>query len=221
MRLPRILLCVCAAAAVVSTLATVDAAPLSGVTYTNNYGSLLGIAGKDAPLGAPMALTDGLGQAGVYTPGTFFWSAGEEGTIFRDDAPDDGTPQPQTVFDLGGEFDLTDLTVHYGVRPGSGVFGPSSVDIYVDGDFAGNFAGFDNSANIDNFGDIRSNTFDLTGLSGESVRLDFLSDQQWLGLTEIEFNGTSVPEPTSVVLWSLVGSLAVGAVFWRRRRKSP
>ncbi|MCH8921992.1 MAG: hypothetical protein IIA67_02450 [Planctomycetes bacterium] len=203
------------------------AAPIGGVTYVyDNLGDLNAVAGKDAPDGAAQALTDGLGQAGVYTPSGFFWEPGQEGTIYLEDDANilAGQAQPSVTFDLGAVFNLGDLVIHYGERTGSGIVSPLSVDVTVGAVFVDNFGGFDTSDSVENFGDIRSNTISLAGQSGQFVTLDFKGDvfpgvaTTWLGLTEIEFNADPIPEPSALLL-AACGLLGLLCHRWRRGRK--
>jgi len=177
-------------------------APVTGVTYTyNNLGELVGVAGKDAPAGAAQALTDGIGQSGVYVPSNFFWEPGGEGTLYALTNNIGTTSQPSVTFDLGDLLELENVTIHYGVRQGSGIAAPASVDVSVDGNFVANFVGFDNSPNAVNFGDIRSNQIDLTGQAGQFVTLEFKGMGEFVGLTEVEFEGMipSDDDPNLVV----------------------
>lgn len=196
------------ATAVTMKIVVAAGAVISGVSYTyDNLGDLNEVKGKDAPGGAPQALTDGLGQAGVYTPPKYFWEPGEEGTVYLESNAHVGTqPQPRLTFDLGSSHDLSQMIVHYCVRTGSGVVSPASVDVSIDGKRIGNFAGFDNTVNSANFGDIRSLAIDLNGHTGKSIRLDVLGNvfagasTSWLGLTEVVFLGKAAASPGEPVL---------------------
>lgn len=195
----------------------VQAAPIAGVSYTYSNVQAPDFTGKDGPTGsagAAQALVDGIGQSGVYTPTNFFWEPGQEGTIYSHIGTNVGTlPQPSATFDLGSVTDLANVNIHYGVRQGSGINAPVSVSVLVDGVSVGTFSDFDNAANADNFGDIRSYQIDLTGQTGQNVTLEFLGDDagSFTGLTEVEF--TAVPEPGSLAL------LALGGLLIARRRR--
>ena len=220
-----VLLCSLHSATMAGTIA------VSGYTY-NNLGDLNAIAGKDAPSGEPQALIDGQGKAGEYTPGTFFWDAGQEGTIYNEANGDieAGQPQPSVTFDLGDTYDLGALVVHYGERTPSGVVAPAAVEVLVDGNSLGSFGGFDNTptsgdaVSPDYYGAVRSNTIGLTGASGQFVELRFhgnlhnpeLFSDSWLGLMEVEFNQVAEPATSSMVCLMLATMIAGGLA---RRRK--
>lgn len=171
--------------------------------------------GKDDSAATAQALTDGLGKAGAYTPTGMFWEPTHEGTIYGLVSDVGVKVQPSVTFDLGSTIALKDVTIHYGVRQASGIHAPISVSISIDGGAATTYTtGFDNTGNADNFGDIRSNTIDLTGLSGQNVTLEFLGNNagSFTGLTEVEFS--AVPEPSSTALIGLGGL----ALILRRRK---
>ncbi len=221
------------ASAFIAGAASSHAAIIAGVTYTyDNKASLALAHGPDnnysatsdpnALSGALGNLTDGQGQAGVYVPGTFFWGTPELGTIYNHaDANIPSVPQPQLTFTLPGTYNLSSVTIHYGVRTASAVEAPSSADIAVGGGGFANHTGFDNTASVNNFGDIRSNTINLGGAVGSSVTIQIRGTQSplagtaWLGLTEIEFDGTLIPEPAAGLF---LGLGAFGLVLRRRRR---
>lgn len=183
------------------------------------------IQGKDntSPLGLPQSLVDGLGRAGEYVPVGGFWDAGQEGTIFgRSDAQiSAGEPQPPITFDLGGVVDLAEVVIHHGLHDAAAVLEPSSVDVWVDGNFVDNFTGFTDSGSVAD-GTIDAFSIDLSGESGRYVQLVFFGTDdirfgsQWQGFTEIEFF-VAVPEPKAYLL-GLVGVGCVAVVIRRRKR---
>ena len=142
---------------------------------------------------------------------------------FRDDPPDDGTSNPQVTFDLGQGYFLGDVEIAYlhSTTQASGtITAPEEVLISVSGDGSVfstpvSFTGFDSSA-----GDqIRFALFDLSGMTGRYVRLDFRNTSQWTFLAEVSFTA-SVPEPSSVLLFSLGLIGLVPLARCRRRRKA-
>lgn len=57
-------------------------------------------------------------------------------------------------------------------------------------------------------------TIDVTGLdSGQYVRLDLMNANSWIMLSEVDFNGTAIPEPSA----ALLGGLGLLALLRRRR----
>lgn len=212
--------CCCCAAGLAGSI------PVSSYVY-NNLGDLNQVTGKDAPNGAAQSLTDNLGMASDYVPAANFWTAGQEGTIYQEDNANiqSGQPQPSLTFDLGEDFYLSEIVVHYGVLTGSAVMPPTAVEISVDSVPVGVFGGFDSSNNTSSFGDIRSNAIDLAELPGQIVDMRFLGsvstnpragDVAWLGLTEITFQGRAVPEPSA---WAIALGAAMAGLRFRKRPK--
>lgn len=209
----------------ITTQALAGTISVSSYAY-NNLGELNQVTGKDAPVGAQQSLIDELGKADDYTPTSNFWAPGQEGTIFQDDNEDVqvGQPQPSVTFDLGNEVRLDELVVHYGVKISSAVMAPVAVQIDIDSVPIGEFGGFDDSSNASSFGDIRSNTINLTGYVGQVVDMRFLGglstnpragNVSWLGLTEVEFSGVVVPEPTTLLIG--ICSMLLALTMWKRR----
>ena len=67
-------------------------------------------------------------------------------------------------------------------------------------------------------------TLDNLDLTGESLVLEMFvrddsSNYDWVFLSEVEFEGAYVPEPTTFAIWSLLGTLGI-VVGWRRRRRA-
>ncbi len=202
-----------------------NAAPVVVSSYSyDNAGDFNGQAGKDDAAATAQALSDGLGLSGSYTPGTFFWEAGEEGSIYNMLDADilAGEGLPSITFDLGSPQSFQSIYVHYGVRSGSGIVAPENVEVLVDGTSIGTFSGFDTSSSVENFGDIRVYGFDVGAQNGQSVQLVFTGgidpnpafDNSWHGLTEVVFDTEPVPEPGSLAL------LALGGLVMARRRRA-
>lgn len=152
--------------------------------------------------------------------------------------------QPSIVFTLDDTYSLTGLTVGYyasnnpDLSPRSGLangvgagntpdttFGdyievststdgisfsaPTRFDPYPTGD-----VGFVN--------DDLTFSVDLTGFSGSFVQVDFFRDHNtaggnWLFLSEVDFEGTAIPEPSAMALVFGLGALALATT---RRRKA-
>lgn len=194
--------------------------------YNNVTTPYTGVQGKDnvAPLGSPQSLVDGLGRAGEYVPVGGFWSSGQEGTIFERSDTQIGAsqPQPPITFDLGGVVDLAAVVIHYGLHDAAAVLEPSSVDVWVDGNFVKNFTGFTDSGTVAD-GTIDAFSVDLLGQSGRYVQLVFYGTDdvrfasQWQGFTEIEFF-VAVPEPHAFVL-GLIGLGCVVVTIRHRKQR--
>ena len=104
-----------------------------------------------------------------------------------------GDPQPGIRFDLGQRVSLGEVEIHYCSEYRLGVGSPTAVDISVDDTFVKTFTGFDLSANVNKYGDARSVSVDLAGVTGQYIQLDFHNIDQtppgseWVGLDEVVF----------------------------------
>ncbi|MFI4861446.1 MAG: PEP-CTERM sorting domain-containing protein [Phycisphaerales bacterium JB063] len=211
------------AACTLGLMATASPVTVSSYSY-DNAGDYNGQAGKDDAAATAQALTDGLGLAGSYTPSTFFWEPGQEGTIYNnfDTSILAGEGLPSITFDFGSVQSFQSVYIHYGVRSASGIVSAENVEVIVDGTSIGTFSGFDTSPSVDNFGDIRVFGFDVGAQSGQSVQLIMTGgtdpnpvfDQTWHGLTEVVFDTEAVPEPGSLAL------LGLGGMAMLRRRRA-
>jgi len=143
------------------------------------------------------------------------------------------------TFDLGSAHDLDALQVwNYNESSGNpGLFtkrGANLVEILVSptenvGDLVslGDFS-FRQAAGVDNLNFVQ--TIDLTGFSqagfarliGFNMKSSHGSDNQFVGLSEVQFFGTLaaqvIPEPSTLLIWSLLVGLGIGA-GWRRKRR--
>jgi hypothetical protein len=144
---------------------------------------------------------------------------------------DTGVSQPQLTFDLGGTYALNSVTVHYTIDHVAGddtrnLRAPDSMTAtFSSAGAAGPFGGgviqssWDDSDADDGpaagIGDARSLTTALGGVSANAVSLDFLTNGEWLFISEISFDGVLVPEPAALGLLA-VGGVILGAA--RRRR---
>jgi len=144
---------------------------------------------------------------------------------------DSGVSQPRLTFDLGATYLVNSVTVNYTVDHIAGddtrnLRAPDSMTASFSaagsgGPFAGSIAetGWDDSAetiSTPGVGDARSLTTSL-GVVANAVRLDFLTNGEWLFISEISFDGVAIPEPTTSLL---IGSLGVALAGQRRRRRS-
>jgi hypothetical protein len=145
---------------------------------------------------------------------------------------DSAVSQPQLTFNLGGTYALNSVTVNYTIDhvagddtrnlrapdvmtatfSNSGVLGPfgnpRTQSVWDDSD-----AGDGTAAGV---GDARSVTTNLSGVAANAVRLDFMTNAEWLFISEISFDGVRVPEVSTFALLSLGGAI----IGLARRRRS-
>ena len=153
-----------------------------------------------------LKLTDGEFATGGWNDGT--------NVGFRND-DDNGEPQPRITFNLGAVFNVT------------------TVDIWTVSDFLG----LDESVSISSSTDdvtfsptvtvdpivwtagftnakLRQGSIDVSALpGGQFYQVDIFDKGQWMMINEVQFFGTPIPEPSSVMLLGLV---SLGLL--RRRR---
>ena len=124
-------------------------------------------------------------------------------------------------------FDLTQINIHYQWGGIAGIDGPNDVEIYYSTDgvtFSGTpdqtFGAFNQDGPLDATVDEAQVTVSGTGVT--NVRFIFDPQEQWVFLTEIEFEGAAaasgIPEPSTFALAAL-GLLSLGFVARRRRRR--
>jgi hypothetical protein len=210
---------------------TVQAAK-TPLTYTYTYDAAtianVQLAGNSSTSGgteytAPARLNDGLispsGVANVYA-----WEPGNQGVIYGLNGT--AFAQPGLTIDLGQVTNLDSLEIEYFIRPNSGVQSPSSLDITVDGTPVPTFTDFHNTlAPNEAFSLNKLASVDLKGFSGRFLHLDFRNATGtqggigfWTGLSEIRvFQSAAIPEPGSVMIWTLAAAIAF--VGWQRRRR--
>ncbi len=140
-------------------------------------------------------------------------------------------PQPLVVFDLGASYDLSSVAVtylHSSTQAGGNITAPEDMLVSVSDDNVtfsspvSKVGSFDSSS-----GDaIREAVEDLTGMTGRYVKLDFRNtlpnnagekNGEWTFLAEVTFDGTMVPEPSSVILATL-GLLGLALCGWHHRK---
>lgn len=196
----------------------VDAAPIVGVTVA--AGTPIGF---NAPAGLG-TLTNGVVDDDDWLT-TPYASVGWLDTGWNlnpANSTDTGVAQPSLTFNLGGAYVVDSVTVHYTIDHIAGddtrnLRAPDSLTATfsttgVGGPFLNPIvqATWDDSSTGDGtavgVGDARSVTTSL-GAAANAVRLDFLTNAEWLFISEIAFDGRAVPEPATL------GSLALTCVF--------
>jgi hypothetical protein len=153
-------------------------------------------------------LTDELigGNNWLITPAQYLgWS--DAGYVPVDGGVDSGVAQPQLTFDLGGNYFVDSVTLHYIVDYPAGTLranlrAPDSVTATFSasgtaGPFGGNLieTGFDDSPESDataGGGQARSLTINLGSTPANAVRLDFRTDGEWLFLSQVTFRGRAI-----------------------------
>ena len=137
----------------------------------------------------------------------------DAGYVSADSGVDSGLPQPQLTFDLGGNYYVDTVTIHYMVDypPTSlraNVRAPDSMTVMFSASgLAGPFdrslveTSFDDGIENDTDpggGQARSLTMNLGSAAANAVRLDFRTDGEWFFVSEVTFRGrviTNVPVP--------------------------
>lgn len=198
--------------------AGVSAAPVAVVSYTYDAvngeipsGSYPdGTYSQATPTGTPTELDDGLRPATASYTDANWVGINDHPTV------DDGRPQPLLTFDLGADYVLDQVTIEYLSDVGNIVFPPDRVDITFAPD-GGTFTTAPltySTFTQTTTPTIQQSTVDLGGATARYVRMAFYNDREWTFLSEFDFEGTPVPEPS--------GLLAVGAgammTLLRRRR---
>lgn len=202
-----------------SPLRSASAVPIGGVTVAANTP-----INFNAAAGAAI-LTDGVIEDNDWLTAPNL-SLGWSDPLWNIDpaaSSDSGVPQPRLTFDLGGLYLVNSVTVHYIVDQIAGddtrnLRAPDSMaaSFSVSG-AAGPFLGSvvetgwddtDDMAPAPGVGAARSLTTNL-GMAASAVQLDFLTNGEWMFISEISFDGVAIPEPsTSTLLCGLGGVLA-------------
>ena len=126
-----------------------------------------------------------------------------------------GQLKPGVTFDLGGQVDLMTIDVW---TEEQFAYGSESVTISssVNGSTWSATTVADTLAWVDQ-GAVFGNkvTIDVSSLpTGQFYKMDFIEPGQWMMITEVDFEGSAVPEPTTTALLGLGGL----ALIMRRRK---
>lgn len=122
----------------------------------------------------------------------------------------DVTPQPTVTFQLAAPAQIDSVTVYVDdSNNNGGVLPPSSVDIGPAGGPYTNFTALDPVGSAPT-----SYTFGNLGLTGSSVEMRFNYLSTWVFVSEVTIDGTTIPEPTTAMLWAL--GLSAAAAYRRR-----
>ncbi len=134
-------------------------------------------------------------------------------------------PDPEIVFDLGGIEKIIEMHVfNYNENSGNpGLFtrrGVNELEILVSNDnFGGDIRslGTFNLTQADGLAGLTPDVLDLGGVEAQYVKFDIISshggDNEFVGLNEVRFFRSVIPEPHALAIWSLLG---LG--FCQRRR---
>ena len=203
--------------AVVATvaLAPAHAAPINPTTYdTIDGGAGVFLYMDDSYTGARSPdgfLSGGLGELtdGIVAPAAWFTTPG----------PYVGWRliSPEITFKFAPLTDLANVTFRFDDAKGAGgVFLPDSVSF----DFGGGFQSA--TPTITTEGLLGVFSYDFTGISASTFTVRIDSAQEWVMLTEVDFDGTlapvvgGIPEPAT---WALmIGGFGAVGVAARRRR---
>jgi hypothetical protein len=163
--------------------------------------------GFNAPAG-PGLLTDEVigGNNWLSTPWQYLgWM--DAGYVPTDGGVDSAVPQPQLTFDLGGNYFVDTITIHYMVDypPGTlraNLHAPDSLTATFsasgpNGPFDRSVVetGFDDSPEDSpsaGGGQARSLTMSVGSKPANAVRLDFRTDAEWLFLSEVTIRGRAI-----------------------------
>jgi hypothetical protein len=160
-------------------------------------------------------LTDGIfGENNWLSTPWQYMGWADAGYAPTDRGVDSGVPQPQLTFDLGGNYFVDTVTIHYIVDypPGTlraNLHAPDSMTAMFGasgptGPFDRNIVttAFDDSPEGDatgGGGQARSLTLNLGSAPANAVRLDFRTDAEWLFLSEVIFRGKPITNAPATI----------------------
>jgi hypothetical protein len=176
--------------------------------------------GFNAAAGAALLTDEGIGGNNWLSAPMQYLGWADAGYVPTDGGADSSVAQPQLTFDLGGNFNVDTVTIHYIVDYPAGTLranlrAPDSMTVAFSasgpsGPFDRNVVetGFDDSPEGDGNpggGQARLVTVSLGGAAANAVRLDLRTDGEWLFLSEVIFRGKAItnivaPIPATVIL---------------------
>ena len=174
----------------------------------------------------PSYMVDGSGLTGVGFTATHseaenaanMWHAGE-GAGINGAAPI--TDNQFVTFNLGGTYDLSTVSIWQMNQTANFGRGVNQFDILysVDGGSTYLSSSLNNNLAISTGGNISAQNFSLVQTGVTHVRFEIDSAHsanvnEYVGLSEVMFDGTLVPEPSSSLLF---GSMALFSLAYRRR----
>ena len=168
------------------------------------------------------------GGAGYVAGGTNTHAVGPEGVHWLSQGTFEGASDPlpaHITYDLEGNYDLSSLTVwNYNEAGASTSRGANNVEILVASSVGGSFTSlgnftFEEAPGNDTtiFGEdhlLTAAAADNTRLIRFNITTSHSGDNGFAGLSEVRFDGTTVPEPSTTALLGLGGL----ALILRRRK---
>jgi hypothetical protein len=165
------------------------------------------VPGFNAAAGAGLLTNEVIGGNNWLSVPAQYLGWADAGYAPVDGGVDSGVPQPQLTFDLGGNYFVDSVTIHYIVDYPLGTLranlhAPDSMTVMFSaagpsGPFGGNLVetSFDDSPDGDaaaGGGQARSLTMNLGSMPASAVRLDIRTDAEWFFVSEVTFRGKPI-----------------------------